>query len=459
MSDDPTTTDPAATDAPAAGGPATDAPATDAPAAGGPGPTGTPRGAGSPVSVRRFPDHLEVVLHRGFTTLDLAYIRALPVRRWHPRRRVWLVPDPDTALPRLEAHFGPERLRVEEVSKTGPPRPDGSGDFGDIDAQGHARAPSDIDAHGEGRDSDDRHDSNVRTDSNDRRDPNVRRDPNDPMERTRRALLLRGYAPATRRLYLHHLRRFLGWCGRTVDELPEDPSALAQAYIVFLADDRGVSLSYHNQVVSALRFLFEGVLRRPELALSVPRPRKESKLPAVLSQEEVAGLFSKLRNLKHRALLMLLYSSGLRVGELVRLRSGDIDPDRGLLRVRGGKGRKDRYTVLARRAVEALRQYQAAYPSSKWLFPGKRDGRHIHARTVQRVVTRAAKAAGIEKDVSPHTLRHSFATHLLEGGTNLRIIQELLGHASPRTTQIYTHVAQSSFRTLRSPLDTLPDGG
>lgn len=405
-----------------------------------PGTTGSAAGAdasgrpdlpAAPVIVRRFPDHLEVALGRGFTAVDLACIKALRLRRWHPDRKVWLAPDPDRALSHLEAHFGLERLRIVE----GPGGPGGVG--GPLD-------------HGDPGDP---------GDPTEAADPGVAGGPNDPLDRMRRALLLRGYAPGTRRVYLDHMERFLAWCGRGVDELPEDPSALAQAYVVYLADERGVSRSYHSQVVSALRFLFEGVLRRPELALSIPRPRKEQKLPAVLSQEEVARMLTKPRNLKHRALLMLMYSSGVRVGELVRLRSADLDPDRGLLRVRAGKGRKDRYTVLARRAVEALRQYQTAYSPSTWLFPGKREGWHIHRRTVQRVVARAAQAAGIAKDVTPHTLRHSFATHLLEGGTNLRIIQELLGHSSPRTTQIYTHVAQSSFRTLRSPLDTLPDEG
>jgi site-specific recombinase XerD len=152
---------------------------------------------------------------------------------------------------------------------------------------------------------------------------------------------------------------------------------------------------------------------------------------------------------------MLVYSAGLRVGEVVRLRPSDLDVDRGLLRVRRGKGGKDRRTLLADRAVEALRTYQSAYPCERWLFPGARPDRHLTPRSVQRVVKRAARSAGIEKNVTTHTLRHSFATHLLEGGTNLRVIQELLGHQSVRTTQIYTHVAKSTLEGVRSPLDNL----
>ncbi len=152
---------------------------------------------------------------------------------------------------------------------------------------------------------------------------------------------------------------------------------------------------------------------------------------------------------------MLLYSAGLRVGEVVRLRPSDLDVERGLLRVRKGKGRKDRYTLLAKRAVEAVRIYLAAFPTESWLFPSATPDRHLATRSVQRVVKRAAQAAGIAKDVTTHTLRHSFATHLLEGGTNLRVIQELLGHQSARTTQIYTHVSKSALESVRSPLDNL----
>jgi site-specific recombinase XerD len=345
-------------------------------------------------------DRLELRLGPGFSGADLDLVRALPGRRWDREHRLWIVPDPGTSLERVEAAFPPGRLEV--VRKTG--------------------RPEALD---------------------------------DPLEPVRRGLLLRGYSPRTRKLYLGHVRRFLKWAGTGVNSLPEDPSDLAQRYIVHLVEARGVSRSFHNQVVSALRFLFETVLEKPRLALAIPRPRKESRLPTVLSQEEVARILGKTRNLKHRALLMLLYSSGLRVGELVRLRPEDVDPDRGLLRVRAGKGAKDRYTLLARRAVEALALYREAYPVGRWLFPGGRRDRHLTTRSVQRIVERSARAAGIRKHVTPHTLRHSFATHLLEGGTNLRIIQELLGHQSTRTTQVYTHVARSTFETIRSPLDNL----
>ena len=353
-----------------------------------------------PPRVRTFPDRLEVTLGDRFTRDDLERVRAQPGRRWDASRRCWVIPDPVEALKRLRRAF-PAALVIEA-------------------AEGPTRE-------------------------------------SDSLEHVRRALVLRGYSPRTRKVYLGHLRRFIEWTGRSVEELPRDSLSLVEDYLLHLVRERRVSRSYHRQVVSALRFLFETVLGNPRLALSILRPKKEERLPSVLSADEVAELLARTRNLKHRALLMLLYSSGLRVGEVVRLRVEDLDTDRRLLRVRSGKGRKDRYTLLARRAVDAVAVYRRAYPTGPWLFPGGRRDRHLTTRSVQRVVERSARAAGIAKNVSPHTLRHSFATHLLEAGTNLRIIQELLGHQSSRTTEIYTHVARSTFEAVRSPLDNLEE--
>jgi site-specific recombinase XerD len=213
--------------------------------------------------------------------------------------------------------------------------------------------------------------------------------------------------------------------------------------------------------VSALRLLFERTLRRPAVVAGVPRPKKGRVLPRVLTRAEVEAMIRSTRNATHRLVLMLLYSGGLRVSELVRLRWQDLDAERGLIHVRGGKGRKDRYTLYSRRADELARALADAAapgsaPASAWVFPGARRERHLTSRSAQKIVSRAAARAGIRKKVTPHTLRHSFATHLLEGGTDLRYIQELLGHASARTTQIYTHVSNRELGRIRSPLD-LPE--
>ncbi|MGW8268684.1 MAG: tyrosine-type recombinase/integrase [Longimicrobiales bacterium] len=364
--------------------------------------------SGPVVSIRRLPgeDHIEITFRPGFTRKELEVVRALPGRRYDARRRVWTAPDGRAAITALTDAFGAGGVLV------------GPGGWG-------SSTPA---------------------------DPLPSRE---ILHRVRDALTVRGYSPRTRKVYLGHLRRFLEWYGGGVPRLPEDPAREGEAYILELIHRRGISRSYQNQVVSALRFLCESVLGEPRMATSIPRPRKEHHLPVVLSPEEVARMLRKTRNPKHRALLMLLYSAGLRVGEVVRLKPPDLDVERGLVRVRRGKGRKDRYTLLARRAVEAVRLYRDAYPTDPWLFPGTRPDRHLTTRSVQRMVKNAAAAAGIEKNVTAHTLRHSFATHLLEGGTNLRIIQDLLGHQSARTTQIYTHVARSLIESVRSPLDNL----
>jgi len=178
----------------------------------------------------------------------------------------------------------------------------------------------------------------------------------------------------------------------------------------------------------------------------------------VLSKDEVTRLLDSVRNRKHRAILMLVYSAGLRVSEVVRLKLEDIDVRRRLIHIKGSKGRKDRYTLLSSVALEVLRDYYRFYRPRKWLFPGKRKDRHISARAVQKVVTATGKRAGIRKKLTTHTLRHSFATHLLENGTDLRYIQELLGHKSSKTTQIYTHVTRKDLVRIVSPLDRIASG-
>lgn len=398
---------------------------------------------------------VEITLRKGFSRAELAVVRALPGRRWDVRRRLWTAPNARDAVERLVAAFGEDAVLVlGDVSavRSGPARskdhPPSRG--GDDPASGEGRAAVPPAA--------------AATDprAGPAGAPEAGTAPGGPpwattglLDRVRVGLTLRGFSPRTRKVYLGHLRRFLEWCREAPGGASDDPAARGQAYILELIEQRGISKSYQNQLVSALRFLCESVMGQPKLALEIPRPRKERHLPAVLSPGEVARILARARNLKHRALLMLVYSAGLRVGEVVRLRPDDLDVERGLVRVRRGKGGKDRYTLLARRAVDAVRLYKDAYPTSRWLFPGPKPDRHLTTRSVQRIVKRLAEAAGVEKDVTTHTLRHSFATHLLEGGTNLRVIQELLGHQSARTTQIYTHVARSTLEAVRSPLDNL----
>jgi site-specific recombinase XerD len=261
-------------------------------------------------------------------------------------------------------------------------------------------------------------------------------------------LKLRAYSPRTRKAYLGHARRF-------VERVPVqgDLPTLLRAHVLTLVDKGRMSRSYHDQLISALRLFCTRVLKEDVQSLELARPRREDRLPTVLSQGELHRLLAAVDNLKHLLILMIAYSGGLRVSEVVRLRAEDVDRDRGMILVRGGKGRKDRYTLLADAVAPALEGHLLTLDPEGWLFPGGRAGHPLTARSVQKVVGRARRKAGIAKKVTPHVLRHSFATHLLENGTDIRFIQELLGHASVRTTEIYTHVSRRELERIRSPLD------
>ena len=224
----------------------------------------------------------------------------------------------------------------------------------------------------------------------------------------------------------------------------------ATRFLALLERDFKASASSINQAISALRFLYTKVLGR-EAPLK-RRPKADRRLPGVLSRDEALRIVSAPRNLKHRLLLILAYSAGLRVSEIAALRVADIDTARGVIIVRNGKGRKDRYTLLATKTKRIFETYTDLYKPQTWLFEGQ-NGSHLSTRSIQEVFTRAKNRAGIIKDVSIHSLRHSFATHLLEAGTDIRYIQELLGHANAKTTQIYTHIAKKDFLRIRSPYD------
>ena len=263
---------------------------------------------------------------------------------------------------------------------------------------------------------------------------------------------LKRYQPDTKKGYLRHIQRFLDFFKKPPDKISSEEIHL---YFLYLIDHENLSFSNHNQAVSAIRFLYWQVLNIPLPNTAIPRPRKEQKLPTVLGQEAVTRLLNTVDNLKHLSLLMLVYSGGLRVSEVVKLRPEDLDEERGLIRVRQGKGRKDRYTILSDLAVEAVRAYRAAYPLTRWLFPGAKPGRHLTDRSAQKVMDRARQKAGIPQNATVHTLRHSFATHLLESGIDLRYIQKLLGHASSKTTEIYTHVSRKNLQNIPNPLNAL----
>ncbi|XID95010.1 tyrosine-type recombinase/integrase [Paenibacillaceae bacterium WGS1546] len=265
-------------------------------------------------------------------------------------------------------------------------------------------------------------------------------------------LKLKGYSSKTIRAYCGHAARFYDYCEAARGTAPA--MDLLRLYSHKLLGD-GRSHSYVNQAISEIKFYLEQVCGMMSGHIPYIRPKKENKLPNVLAPSEVTRLLSATGNRKHRAILYLAYSSGLRVGEVVRLRLSDIDRARKTLRVRQSKGRKDRITLLSDAALEVLDLYLREYSPSVWLFPGQDPRRHLTERTVQKVFEQALKAAHIAKDVSVHALRHSFATHLLEDGIDIRYIQELLGHRSLQTTEIYTHVAVKDALNIASPLDLI----
>lgn len=263
---------------------------------------------------------------------------------------------------------------------------------------------------------------------------------------------LRGFTRQTRRLYVAHVRRFLRARGR-IEPFAEGEEV--RQWLLHLLGS-GRSHSYVNQALSALRFLYRSVLGAPAPVAAIPRPKRKKALPAVLSRPEVRRFLDCLPSPKHRAIAFVLYSAGLRVSEAARLKVSDVDGERGQIHVRQGKGRKDRFVMLSPVVLDVLRGYARLERPDEWLFPaGHRRDRHISTRTIQRVVSAAAKRAGLAKKVTPHILRHSFATHLLEVGTDLRFIQELLGHAQISTTILYTHVSRREARRIQSPIDRL----
>jgi len=274
-------------------------------------------------------------------------------------------------------------------------------------------------------------------------------------ETVRSEMRLRNYSHKTIKAYTSSLRSFARFFyPRHPRELTNED--IRRFLLHLLATERRAAGSV-NQVFNAVRFLYVDLYEMPLVIDKLPRPQRERKLPDVMSEEEVMGLFQSVRNVKHRVMLMMAYASGLRVSELVSLRIEDLDINRRMIHVRGAKGKKDRYTLLPESMLAPLHWYWQIYNlgTSGWLFPGGTPGFHLSTRTIQSVFEQAARVAGIRKPVSMHSLRHSFATHLLERGTDLRYIQELLGHQSSKTTEIYTHVTTKQIGRIRSPLDFL----
>ena len=275
--------------------------------------------------------------------------------------------------------------------------------------------------------------------------------PADALQRLAETLARRQYAANTLKSYRGAFRQYLAHLG---DRDPAQVSKVEiEAYLLARVRDDGISEAYQNTSINAIKFYYELVLGRERAVYDIARPRKREPLPKVLARGEVAAMLDRTDNVKHRCMLMLLYGGGLRLSEVLGLLPGDIDSGRMTITIRRGKGKKDRVVPLPERLLEPLRDYYREHRPLTWLFEGQTVGEPYSARSLQKVVKLAAGRAGVRRAVTAHMLRHSYATHLLEGGTDLRYLQEVLGHASVKTTERYTHVAME--RKPRSPLDEL----
>lgn len=336
----------------------------------------------------------------------IARIKTIAGRNWDAENRKWVIPDCRESIEQLTKLFAEEELQIDKQV---------AGDHGISQFIGGASKEKLLNS----------------------------------MKDT---MKLKGYSPKTIKSYMSNAKLFLQYSSKPVEELEKED---IERYLLSLLEVQKCSHSYVNQAVNSIKFFFREVLKKDALSVNLPRPKRENKLPEVLSQKEILKLLGNVDNIKHKAILFLIYSSGLRVGEVVRLKTADIDCSRMLIHIVQGKGRKDRYSVLSKTALDVLEKYREKFRPDYWLFPGGDEGSHITERSVQHIFEKTKEKAGILKKVSVHTLRHSFATHLLEGGVDLRYIQELLGHQSSKTTEIYTHVTEKSIKNIQSPLDKI----
>ena len=360
-----------------------------------------------------------LVVRFAYSQAAMAAIKGIPGRQWNPEGKFWTIPDtPETRARLAELFATPPKTTVNWVTVTPesatppPPKP---------------RAPF---VPGK---------------------PLTTNPPHPLIKAVDDELVLRGMAYGTRKSYGQHLRNYFAWLKVKPEEATRED---IRGYLVQMATSGQASAGYCRQARAALVFLYEVILKQTEKVAELPRVKRPQQLPVVLSREEVARLLKVTTNLKHKALLMVAYSAGLRVGEVVRLKVSDIDSRRMQIRVTAGKGAKDRYTLLSETALTVLRDYFRAYKPKDWLFPGQDSTDHLSERSAQKIFKQAAAKAGA-KSVTFHTLRHSFATHLLEDGVDIRYIQELLGHGSIETTERYTHVTQKGIERIKSPLDNM----
>ncbi len=381
-------------------------------------------------------------LHFDYDKEIIALIKTIPGARWHPGEKCWHVAMQAGPVEKLNRRFE-GTLLFEEDKETGrlgdkEIRRQGEGGTGRMREDSFfGQIPQGFNMNRAISRSDD-----VSIDHNGRL--------NLVPEEFIKTLTLKNYAKNTIRTYKTMMQEFLEYYQKL------DPEKITEEqirdYLLYLIEERDVSISYQNQSINAIKFYYEQVLGRPVRTYYIQRPKKEKILPNVLSEQEVLQILNNTDNLKHKAILSLIYSAGLRRGELINMKIKDIDSQRMYVIIRQGKGRKDRYSILSEKVLELLRRYVKQYKPVEWLFEGQFGGQY-GASSIQHILRDAVAASKIRKKVTVHTLRHCFATHLLERGTDIRYIQELLGHQSSKTTEIYTHITQRGLGKIKSPLD------
>lgn len=342
----------------------------------------------------------------------ITIIKTIPGRKWNPDSRYWYL---------LEKHF--DLSSFQEVLKP----------LAEIDSSSlqFSREPAVNDSH-----------SAISRAQTDPRIPSLY------LEK----LIEKRYSPNTIKTYVSYIKSFAEeFQDRSLEEVS---TRQINDYLLKLIRTKGISASQQNQRISAIKFYYEQVLDRKKAFYQLSRPIKEKKLPKVLTVEEVELILRQVKNLKHKCILMTIYSGGLRRSELINLKINDIDSNRMLIRISDSKGNKDRYTLLSEKLTQLLRIYYQAYKPKYWLFEGQGGGKYS-ASSIEKIFRKALQKAQLNKHATPHSLRHSFATHLLEQGISLRYIQELLGHSSITTTEIYTHVSSRHLSKIKNPLDNL----
>jgi site-specific recombinase XerD len=354
-------------------------------------------------------DYKKIILRFPFAKEHIAKIKTIPYYYWHKEEKYWSFSYTQNILSEIESYFSKFNYQIET--------------------------------------------KNINTKGADKKEKknygNDRKMPAEYLEK----LKLKRYSENTIRTYTVSFTDFINYYSQK--DLLEISDEDIKNYLLYLVEKRKVSASYQNQAINAIKFYYEKVCGRKRLPyITIDRPFKEKILPAVLSEEEVMRIINSVTNIKHKAILLTIYSAGLRISEVINLKVADIDSSRHAIIIKGAKGKKDRNSVLSDKLLLFLRKYFKLYKPKMWLFEGQ-SGEQYSDSSIQSIFRDACYKAKIQKKATVHTLRHSFATHLLERGTDLRYIQELLGHSSSKTTEIYTHITHKGMEQVKSPLDNL----